>query len=222
METKDSKITPKSQKKAELKQRLRNEINLIQVSSGEKEAKTPNNPTARKKTDSSTLKREKISQLFNERYLDKLRFQQISSESTLNYKIPFTNEKHASSDKSSKLIKPVPLRPKKSHQSNVLKDTYTFANKRNSIDLANIGLNYLSEDSNNQDNQSYVFANRTNRNSRFVDTRSMHRLSMSKETASMHNLNDEQISSGLISNCFKISWPSHKMNDQRMLKNTSF
>ena len=195
METKEIKAILRNNKKADhIKQRIFNGINPSHGSSVEKDAKLLQE-TAMRKNLESTLKKDKISKLINDKCLEKIRFQQISKvpnfpkESSSN-----VDNVYAQSNRHSLLIKPVALRPKKNTYSNMLlNESSAFNGKRSSIDLANQGPISSFDNSSIQEKDCLVFANRTNRNSKFVDRRSFYRISMSQNSTSLSSFNEKNL-----------------------------
>ena len=190
METKESKTTSgRSGKKAELKQRILSAFNSTQIEKELIETKLAKNSTF------ITSKKEKLLQLINEKCLDKFKFKQISNEPNLqNYQVTTTSPNETTSihieANTATLIKPVALRPKKNvDQHFQINNNY----KRTSVDLTNMHGSRINNDllslvgnSVNPKDESLVFSNRTNRNSRFVDRRRLN-------TMSMHNFNDNNL-----------------------------
>jgi hypothetical protein len=198
MDSKESAITSKSNKKAELKQRIFSTFNSSHIPSIDTNVKKElNEPKTTKKYYDSTFitsRKEKLLQLINEKCFDKFKFQQISNEPiVLNYQVANSNEMTKMQTDTSNLIKPVALRPKKNNNNHNFQINKAFNYKRTSVDLSSIqdsnhfdGLFNLTEKSSNPKDESLVFVNRTNRYSRFVDRRGLN-------TMSMHSFNDDNL-----------------------------
>jgi hypothetical protein len=188
MESKESKTTSRSSKKAELKQRILSAFNSTQIEKELIETKLAKNSTF------ITSKKEKLLQLINEKCLDKFKFKQISTEPNLQNCQVTTSSNETKSIQievnTANLIKPVALRPKKNVDQHFQINTNS---KRTSVDLTNMHENRINNDllslvgnSVNPKDESLVFSNRTNRNSRFVDRRRLNAMSM-------HNFNDNNL-----------------------------
>lgn len=189
MESKETKTTSRSGKKAELKQRILSAFNSTQIEKELIETKLAKNSTF------ITSKKEKLLQLINEKCLDKFKFKQISNEPYLqSCQVTLTSPNETTSihieANTANLIKPVALRPKKNvDQHFQLNSNY----KRTSVDLTNMHESRINNDllslvgnSVNPKDESFVFSNRTNRNSRFVDRRRLNAMSM-------HSFNDNNL-----------------------------